>query len=248
VASSVHYDLGRFVARLTAHSALSAEEQQAILSLPFHQSVVSRKRDISQSAGSTSSAFVVASGLVSRFVQLSDGERQFTALYRTGDIVDLDYTVRPVSTGGLNACCDTTILRVSHRELRAVAARHPAVTEAFWRDCMVDAAVLMQWVVNSGRRDARTRIAHFLCEMAIRAGHNGSMQTEFDLPLSQEQIADAVALTSVHVNRSLKGLQQLALVQSKKVQIHNWRGLTEVAQFDGAYLVADAQAARRMIA
>ncbi|MCP3732709.1 Crp/Fnr family transcriptional regulator [Sphingomonas sp. MG17] len=228
-----------FVDRLTARSILTDEEQGAILALPSHRVEFRRKQDFVHIDEVTSYACLIASGVVGRFGQTATGARQTTAFHIAGDMVDLHSTVRPVGIGGLNALCEATILRVPHAAIREVAARYPAIAEAFWRDCMLDAAVLMQWVVNVGRRDARTRIAHVLCEMAIRIGEDRQILVEYDLPITQEQLGDAAALTSVHVNRSLKTLTDLVTIRHGRVRIRDWHALADVGEFEGSYLTAD---------
>jgi CRP-like cAMP-binding protein len=69
-------------------------------------------------------------------------------------MADLHSAVRPIGVGGLNALCETTILRVPHAAIHSLAASYPTIAEAFWRDTMFDAAVLMQWTMNVGRQDA----------------------------------------------------------------------------------------------
>jgi CRP-like cAMP-binding protein len=233
-----------FVDRLMKRSALSREEQDAILSLPSQSIAYDRRRDIVELDDATGSAFLVASGMVGRFAQTGSGARQYTAFYLPGDMVDLHSTVRAVGLGGVSAISDTVILRVPHAALRQVAARFPAVAEAFWRDCMLDAAVLMQWAVNVGRRDAQTRLAHLFCEMAIRSGEDRTASTSYALPLTQEHLGDAAALTSIHVNRCLKALSNLVSIKAGVVEIHDWRALARAGDFDPAYLLADTSPAR----
>ena len=234
-----------FLDRLTARSVLSDEEQQAILALPTHAIRLTKKQDFVHINETASYASLIVSGMVARFGQTSDGMRQITAFHIPGDMADLHSVVRPVGIGGLSALCDTTILRVPHAAIRTLAARYPALAEAFWRDCMLDTAVLMQWVVNVGRRDAQTRLAHILCEMAVRCGEDREILRSYPFPVTQEQLGDAAALTSVHVNRSLKALGELATIRNGSVQIYNWTELSRVGEFDGAYLVADTAPERQ---
>lgn len=242
------HDLQLFVDRLTARSVLTVEEQQAILALPTHRTELRAKQDFVHDGDEevTHSSFI-ASGLVGRFGQTVTGARQITAFHIPGDMADLHSAVRPVGVGGLTALYDTTILHVPHAAIRRLAAHYPAVAEAFWRDCMLDAAILMQWVVNVGRRDARTRIAHILCEMSIRFGGDRQILLDYPFFATQDQLADAVALTNVHVNRSLKALRTegLATFRHGAVEIHDWKRLAEVGEFDSAYLVADTAPERQ---
>jgi len=104
---------------------------------------------------------------------------------------------------------------------------------------MLDAAILMQWVVNVGRRDARTRVAHILCEMACRLSTGRDPILDYSLRVTQEQLGDAAALTSVHINRTLKSLSALVSARFGRVAIHNWSELARAGDFDEAYLLAD---------
>jgi CRP-like cAMP-binding protein len=236
-----------FLERLVVRSVLTEEEQQAILSLPSHPVKLHAKQNFVRINEETGYSCFIASGMVSRFGRTSRGKRQTTAFHIPGDMADLHSAVRPVGIGGMNALCETMILRVPHAAIRALTARYPAVAEAFWRDCMLDAAVLMQWVVNASRRDAMTRLAHILCEMAIRSGADREVLLKYAFPVTQEQLADAAALTSVHVNRCVKSLREqgLATVEGGTVQIHDWNELAKRGEFDAAYLIADTAPERQ---
>jgi CRP-like cAMP-binding protein len=240
-AVSYPLDLQLFVERLTTRSVLTDEEKLAVMSLPTRSVAVKAKTDFVHENDEISYSCYVATGMVGRYGQNDQGERQITAFHMPGDMVDLHSVVRPIGVGGLNALCDTTILRVPHDAIRRLAARYPALAEAFWRDCMLDAAILNQWTVNVGRRDARTRLAHILCEMSIRSGGDREVLMAFEFPVTQLQLAEATALTSVHVNRVVKTLEREKLVTLSRggVQIHDWDGLAVVGEFEAAYLAAD---------
>lgn len=244
-------NLQLFLDRLTTRSVLSEEEQMAILSLPTRAGQVEANRDFVRIGERVDHCCLIVDGMMGRFGQTFEGTRQITAIHVAGDVADLHSVVRPVGTSAIQALCTTTVLRVSHDELRKVAARFPAVAEAFWRDCMVDAAVLSQWVVNVGRRDAKTRIAHLLCEMAVRTGDDRTPLLTYPFPVTQSHLGDATGLTSVHVNRTLKTLREerLAVVRAGVVQIPDWNRLAEVGEFDVAYLSADTSpdARRRLL-
>lgn len=242
-------NLQRFLDRLTSRSVLSAEEQQAILGLPAHAAQVEANRDFVRLDEVVDHACLVVEGIVGCFGQNSEGIRQITALHIAGDMPDLHSVVQPKSRSALQALSTATILRVPHAALRAVAARHAAVAEALWRDCMVDSAILSQWVVNVGRRDAKTRIAHLLCEMTKRFKVDlQAAEAAFMFPITQVQLADATGLTSVHVNRTLKRLRLDGLVDvgSRRVQILDWDALAKLGEFDADYLQADIKPEERI--
>jgi CRP-like cAMP-binding protein len=94
-------------------------------------------------------------------------------------------------------------------------------------------------MLNVGRRDAFTAIAHLLCEFAMRAEAAGISQgTRYELPLTQEQLADAVGLTSVHVNRTLMRLEAEGHIRRSRriIEIDDWHNLAKVADFEPRYL------------
>jgi CRP-like cAMP-binding protein len=229
----------RFLDKLTSHSALGEEERQAILGLPGRPVQVQCHRDFVRLGDRVDHACLMVEGLVGRFGQNSEGLRQIVAVHLPGDMVDLHSVVAPDAGSALQALAVTTILKVPHAALRQVAHNYPAIAEAFWRECVLDAAVLAEWVVNVGRRDARTRAAHFLCELACRYGapeSDGGVR--FDFPATQAHIADILALTPVHVNRTLIGFRRegLADVRGRKVHIHDWNSMVQVGDFDPSYL------------
>jgi CRP-like cAMP-binding protein len=239
----------RFLDRLTMRSVLSDEEQQAILNLPGHAVQVQTNRDFVRLDEIVDRACLVVDGVIGRFGQNSQGARQITALHIAGDMPDLHSVVQPKSTSALQALSTATILRVPHKALREVTAEYPAVAEALWRDCMVDSAILSQWVVNVGRRDAKTRIAHLLCETAKRYKVDlRAAEIRFPFPLTQTHLADATGLTSVHVNRTLKSLRAdgIADVGNRAVHILDWGALTTLGDFDADYLQADIKPEERI--
>lgn len=187
----------------------------------------------------TTHSCLVVEGMIGRFGQLVDGRRQITAFHVAGDMCDLHSLMCATVGWSIQALTTTTMLKISHLELLKVARAHPAIAEAFWRDCVVDASILSQWVVNVGRRDARMRLAHILCEMGVRLEQAGlGTRTLFELHVTQTQLADALGLTAVHVNRVMQALRREGLIATlhREVRILDWDRLARVGEFDERYL------------
>lgn len=236
-----------FVNRLASRSILTDEEVSALLGLKGQIKQVATHVDFVRLGEQVDHSCLVVDGLVGRFGQNRDGVRQITCLYIPGDMADLPSVVSPKSGWGLGALTATTILRVPHADLRRIAAKHPGIAEAFWRDCVADGSIFSEWVVNVGRRDALSRLAHLLCEMAIRSEQAGQGDRRaFPLPITQSDLADATGLTSVHVNRTLKELrtQSIVTVQVGKVIIHDWHQLVSIGDFDAAFMLLDGPSPR----
>lgn len=104
---------------------------------------------------------------------------------------------------------------------------------------LVEASTFREWTVNVGRRDARSRIAHLLCEFAYRLDMQGlSPDGGYELPMTQEQLADAAGLTPVHVNRVLQALQRDELLDRDRRMLRfiDRERLQQVADFNPRYL------------
>ena len=228
-----------FLDRLVTRSSLDDIERSAILGLAGHPIQVRANTDFVYLGEVVDHACLVVEGLVGRFGQNIDGQRQITELRIPGDMIDLHSVMMPASGSALQALTTTTLIRIPHRSLSELSRRYPAIAEAFWRDSVLDAAILSQWVVNVGRRNAISRLAHLLCEMAVRYGQIGKSDGHtFEFPATQTHLADALGLTPVHINRTLKTLKDagVAEIRNRTVHILDWERLSEIGDFDPAYL------------
>lgn len=232
--------LRRFLARLLCRSPLDGEEQQAILSLGGRSYEVAPRVDVVTLGETVDYACLVEKGMAARFDQMRNGLRQITAFHIPGDMCDLHSVVAPTAAWGIAALTHSTIVRVPHSRLLELVETYPGIALAFWRDGIADASILAKWVGNLGRQDARSRLAHVICEFGVRMEEAGlGSRTAFDLQLTQEQLADAMGLTPVHVNRTLQRLRSEGLLSflNRRVEIPDWQRLVAVAEFDPAFLL-----------
>ena len=230
--------LGLFLDRLLLRTPLSSAQLAVITSLPGRPAKVPACHDIILPGQHTDHSCLVASGLVGRFDMMADGRRQIVAFYLPGEMCDLHSVPVPTSGWGLEALAGSTLVFVPHAALRD-AASDPAIALAFWRDTVTDGSLLAKWTANLGRKQAMPRLAHLFCEMGTRMEGRGlGTRTEYDLPVTPAQLADAVGLTSVHLNRTLKVLRDAGVTfAGKKVRIADWVGLVQLAEFDPVYLL-----------
>ncbi len=99
--------------------------------------------------------------------------------------------------------------------------------------------MLRELILNIGRRDARARLAHFLCEFAVRTGGKDKINNRsFELPLTQEELGDALGLTAVHINRTLQLLSRDGLIarDGRNIRFVDWDRLQDIADFSTRYL------------
>jgi CRP-like cAMP-binding protein len=111
--------------------------------------------------------------------------------------------------------------------------------DAFWRETLIDGAIFREWMKGIGRRDAKARIAHLMCEMVTRLKAVGLVE---DLscvwPYTQTEIGDALGLSTVHVNRTLQEIRAAKLIVLSKAHltVKDWDGLVALGEFDPTYL------------
>ncbi len=242
-----HLALQKFAARLTARSVLTTSERNAILALKTEVRIIAAHRDIVRFGERVDYSCLVGEGLVGRYAEGLDGRRQITGLCFPGDMADLSSVVSPNSAWGLTSLNRTTIFRVPHVQLRKLAATHPGVAEALWRDCVADGSIFSEWVMNVGRRDAMSRTAHLLCELAIRSERaEVGNRTSYALQMTQGAFADATGLTAVHVNRTLKQLRDLSVASFNRgrATVYNWDRLVAIGDFDPGYMLLDGPGPR----
>jgi CRP-like cAMP-binding protein len=129
---------------------------------------------------------------------------------------------------------------IPRAEITRLAFERSNVGKALWTDTLVDASIFREWIANVGRRDARTRLAHLLCEIALRMKVAGlGEQTNYELPMTQDQLADTTGMTSVHINRTIRRLEAEGLIErrsARAIVIGDWRKLADVGDFNSAYL------------
>jgi CRP-like cAMP-binding protein len=131
-----------------------------------------------------------------------------SAVHIPGDALDFQNLFLDVSDHSLQMLTRAEVAFVTIRDLQVLARERPAVGHAILVKILVEASIFREWVLNVGRRDATTRVAHLLCELGVRLDAEGLAEDYgYELPMTQEQLADAVGLTSVHVNRTLKALE-----------------------------------------
>jgi CRP-like cAMP-binding protein len=168
-----------------------------------------------------------------------DGKRQIVSFNVPGDVPDLQSLHLTVLDNSIATISPCSVGFIQHEDLRAICERYPRLTAAFWRETLIDASIFREWVLNVGRREAYTRMAHVLCELLTRLRAVGLVEDHVcDLPITQGEFADAIGVTPVHVNRVLQQLRADGLIELKgdRLTVYDWDKLKEAGEFDPTYL------------
>lgn len=226
--------------RLAYWASFDAADEEAILSLPHRTKVIERHGYIVRERETTVHSCVLLSGFAVRHKIVAGGARQIVAVHMKGDIVDLQNSFLGVADHGVQVLTESEVAFMPVADVKRLAFERPNVGLAMWMDTLVDGSVFREWIANLGRRDAHTRIAHLFCEFSLRLKVAGLGEaTDYELPMTQEQLADCTGLTPVHVNRTLKTLEAENLItrrSSRSIVIGDWKRLAEAGDFDSNYL------------
>lgn len=227
------------VQRWGKRSKLTADDCSAILALPFTREVYTKDAYLVREGQEARECALLLRGFAFRQKLLRDGSRQIISIHVPTEFVDLQNSLLRTADHNVQSLNRSEAALIPRAALMELAAARPNVAMAMWIDTLIDASIFREWVVNVGRRDARARIAHLLCELVCRfrelPGEDGDT---YEFPLTQEQIADATGLTAVHTNRTLQSLRKEGLIQlsSGSLTILDWDRLREVGEFDELYL------------
>jgi len=222
---------------------LDSEDRAAFLALPVQHRTVEPASYMVREGERVESCILLLTGFAYRHKVTGDGQRQIMAVHMPGEFLDLQNSLLGVADHNLQALTRCEVAMVPVAALRRLAEDRPRVGQGMWIDTLVDAAIFREWIVNVGRRDSISRLSHLLCEIALRLDEAGLVRNGcYELPMTQEQIADCTGLTPVHVNRVLKELGRLGLISRDKraVRILEWDRLQEIGDFNARYLHMEA--------
>jgi CRP-like cAMP-binding protein len=227
------------IRKLQSIAALTDEQRAALGELDGEVRQLKRGEDVAREGDRPKVCMTVLSGMLCRYKIRPTGQRQIMAFHTPGDMPDLHSLFIEVMDHSLGAMTPTEVLAISHERMLDFLDRHRKLADVLWRDTLIDAAVFREWTVNVGSRDARTRIAHVLCEVLTRMQAVGLAEgNSCALPLTQEDIGDATGLTNVHVSRTIHVLREEGLLELRRgaLNVLDWKGLKTVGEFDPTYL------------
>jgi CRP-like cAMP-binding protein len=185
---------------------------------------------------------LVLTGLAARTKFLEDGQRQIMAFLVPGDLCDVEVFVLGAMDHSITALSDVTCVLIPATVIEDLLTESSRITRALWWSTMTDTAILRERIIDHGSRDARERMAHLCYEMLIRYRIVGETTDDaFPFSVTQEDLADATGLSTVHVHRTLQQLRSDGLIdlKNKVLTVLDATGLKEAAKFSANYLHLD---------
>ncbi|UGX99189.1 Crp/Fnr family transcriptional regulator [Bradyrhizobium barranii subsp. barranii] len=227
------------VRRLRTSSGISDDDVKEIEALPIAVRQYSAEAPVVRDGERATDCCLIADGFCARSKTIASGKRQILSIHIPGEIPDLMSLFLHVMDHDLSTLTPCTLGFIRHETLRKLHQRSPSVAELFWRDTLIDSAMFREWIVNVGQRPAPARLAHVMIELRERLRVIERLDgNSFEMPLTQEQIGEALGITAVHANRVIKQLRQEGIVELHRgrVTVLDERKFLELADFDGRYL------------
>jgi len=225
--------------KLNTFVPLSPDELKRLAEMQVNPLKVRRGKQLTLEGQTGHKAFVLQDGWACSYKLLPNGGRQIISFPIAGDIVGLRSVLLRTADHSFSALTDAVVSPVEGTHVLRCVIDFPRLGAALLWAASRDEAMVVEHLVNIGRRTAIERTAHFFMELAERLTLIGqATETEFKCPLSQFVIADALGLTAIHVNRVLRELRELDLLTVRKgsVRIHDLARLRKLAGFQGGYL------------
>lgn len=232
-------EIDALIRKLESVGTLSAAQRAAIEAFPVQTASLRKGQDAVVEGELVTRCVLLLDGFLHRYKALEDGRRQIFAFHTPGDVPDLHSLHLSTIDHSIAATGDCVVGFIPHSALRDAFATVPGLVDVFWRATLIEGAIFRTWMLSMGRRDAATQMAHLFCELYARLRAVGRAEgSEFHVPLIQEELADAMGISTVHANRVLQQLRRRGLItfDTKLVRIPDWNALRAFAGFDPQYL------------
>jgi len=227
-----------FILKLEHGARFTDADREALEAACIHPRRVPAYTDLIREGDDPRNVHLVLEGFVCRYKVLQDGKRQIMAFFVPGDICDLHVHILGEMDHSIGTLVDSLVVEIDPATVAALTS-NPRINRALWWSTLVDEGTLREWLVNMGQRPADQQMAHLLCELLLRLQVAGKAKGDgFTLPLTQQELADTMGITVVHVNRVLRHLRNERLIElsGRQIRIPDIGRLRRFGDFDPNYL------------
>jgi CRP-like cAMP-binding protein len=203
-----------------------------LVDMPHRLIQVEPRRPFREPGGPRNEVIFVRSGILSKFKADMSGRRQIVALRFPGEgILPCD----GLADYGIQAIVRSEVMIGRAEDFDPILDSQPQLQRFFRKLVQRNEAIGYEWLVNCGRRDSTARVAHLLCETAVRMH---AVDDRMMNPFTQQQMADITGQTSVNVNRVLAEMERQGLIRRKgrEIQFSDWAEMRRVGSFQPEYL------------
>jgi CRP-like cAMP-binding protein len=211
---------------------------------------IQKNTDIVVAGRHSRTFFLNHDGWLFRYKILHNGDRQIVDFILPGQIFGFQACLFEASLYSITSVTDASVSAIPLDAIDDVFEQDPNLARALFWSAVCEAAIVGEHLIDAARRSAYERVSHLMLELFLRLKTNGHADgMSFKMPLTQELIGDALGLTTVHVNRTLRALREDGLIKmsNRCVTILDLDALSLASDFDNSYLSKTARALRREI-
>jgi CRP-like cAMP-binding protein len=227
------------IRRLRVNSTLSEDSAAALRALPSVVRDLSEGTVFVREGDRPTQCCVIMSGFAFRSKVTMDGKRQILSFHPAGDLPDLQGVFLERMDHDLATLSRAKMGFIEHRHIKQLIETRPAIVQALWRETLVDAAIFREWIVSLGARSATARLAHLLAELRQRLAAVGLVaDDEFEFPITQSELGEALGISAVHVNRVIAEFRASGVldIRRNQVRLKDFERLVEIGGFNELYL------------
>lgn len=225
--------------RMRQTGSLSTPAERAFAVLLSEHRIIDARRDLVVEGEASDVVVAVLDGFACRYKTVARGRRQITGLLLPGDFDDTEPSLSEAPDHSVATITSCRVALVPKAALVRLVREHPAFDHGLRCFTRLELRILREWLLNMGQRMADRQVAHLFCELLYRMNAIGMVNDgEFALPFTQEELADILGLSTVHVNRVLQELRRVGLIRldQRRLKIVDYGALRILGEFDPAYL------------
>jgi CRP-like cAMP-binding protein len=239
---TIQTNVASLIRKLEHYTLLSPDEKRALESACSSFRQLAPRTNLVAEGDPAQRVNIILEGFACRYRLQADGRRQVVGLLLPGDMCDIRVCILKYMDHSIGTLSTVRASQLSREAAESLLDHYPRLARAFWWSTLVEESITREWVVNVGHRTAFERMAHLFCEIFERLHTVGLTRgNTFDLPLTQSELSDALALSAVHVNRVLMEMRhnQLITLRNQQLTLHDYQALRNIAGFDARYLHLD---------
>jgi CRP-like cAMP-binding protein len=228
---------GALLTKIASMVTLDDDDRALLETLSLTETSIPRRRAILSQGAAPEFVYVLLSGWAARYEVRSDGSRRITGFLLPGDFCGIHAICHAAMDHAIIAITDCELAKIDRNAFIDLTMRSATINQAVWRAKLIEEAILRKWLLFS--TDSHQSVAHLLCELYVRAAIVGlAADGQCRLPLTQEEIGDALGITAVHTNRVIQRLRGEGTLDLShhELTIKDPTALTRVAAFDRSYL------------
>lgn len=229
---------GALLNKLAAFAPLTNAEASALESCEGAVRRFGRRKTVRRQGEVTSDLMVLRSGWAFSFAIMPDGGRQILDLHFPGDIIGLPSIAFDKSVSGIGTITQVELCPLPRARFAEVSGISATLSTLLNAMAMVENVILIDRLKAIGRMEARDRLAHFLLQILARLEvSEPSARDSFHMPMSQELIGDALGLSAIHTNRTMRRLEKEGhlLRDHQQITLLDRTKLSESVDFTNRY-------------